>query len=134
MTKDDMTMQILAAKKAAGMGWEALAEQVGLGSVFLTSACLGMNSLKPEFADKVCEVLGLSGEVSAALQEFPHKSWDKLVPTDPIILEHLGDAYMKINDREKALEYYNRSLKHQKKDKEKIEKKIQSLTEKGSES
>ena len=26
MTKDDMTMQILAAKKSAGMGWEQLAD------------------------------------------------------------------------------------------------------------
>ena len=58
----------------------------------------------------------------------------KLVADDPIILEHLGDAYIKMNDNKKALEYYNRSLKHQKKDKEKIEKKIQTLTEKGSES
>ena len=58
----------------------------------------------------------------------------KLVPNDPIVLEHLGDADIKINDSKKALEYYNRSLKHQKKDKEKIEKKIQTLTKKGSES
>ena len=37
-----------------------------------------------------------------------------------------------MNKKEKALEYYNRSLKQQKKDKKKIEKKIQTLTEKGS--
>lgn len=85
MTKDDMTLAILEAKKAAGMGWEALAEKVGLGAVFLTSACLGMNSLKPEQATKVCEALGLSEEVGAALQAFPHKSWEKIVPTDPVI-------------------------------------------------
>jgi cyanate lyase len=85
MTKDDMTLEILTAKKTAGMSWEALAGNVGLSPVFLTSACLGMNSLKPEQADKVCSVLGLSGEVSEALQAFPHKSWDKIVPTDPVI-------------------------------------------------
>jgi cyanate lyase len=85
MNKDDMTMAILAARKKLGMGWEDLSEAVGLAPVFLTSACLGMNSLKPEYADKVAAALGLDSAVSEALQEFPHKSWDKLVPTDPVI-------------------------------------------------
>ncbi len=85
MTKDDMTMAILAARKKLGMGWEELAAKVGLAPVFLTSACLGMNSLKPEYAEKVCEVLELDSAVSEALQAFPHKSWDKIVPTDPVI-------------------------------------------------
>ena len=85
MTKDDMTMAILAARKKLGVSWEDLSDKVGLAPVFLTSACLGMNSLKPEFADKVVEVLGLPAEVSTALQAFPHKSWDKIVPTDPVI-------------------------------------------------
>jgi cyanate lyase len=85
MTKDDMTMEILAARKKLGMSWEQLAEQVGLAPVFLTSACLGMNSLKPEYADKVAAVLELNADVAEALQVFPHKSWDKIVPTDPLI-------------------------------------------------
>ena len=85
MNKLEMTESIMAAKRASGLGWEAIAEKVGLAPVFLTSACLGMNSLQPEFADKTCEVLGLPSEVSEALQQFPHKSWDKLVPTDPVI-------------------------------------------------
>lgn len=85
MTKLEMTEAILAAKKSSGMGWEAIAEKAGLAPVFLTSACLGMNSLKSEVADKVCSALSLPAEVSEALQAFPHKSWDKLVPTDPVI-------------------------------------------------
>lgn len=85
MKKIEMTEVIMAAKTKTGLGWEAIAEKVGLAPVFLTSACLGMNSLKPEFADKVCEVLGLPAGVSTALQQFPHKSWDKAVPTDPVI-------------------------------------------------
>jgi len=85
MNKLEMTEAILAAKTASGKGWEAIAEQVGLAPVFVTSACLGMNSLKPEYADKLCKALSLPDEVSAALQAFPHKSWDKLVPTDPVI-------------------------------------------------
>ena len=31
------------------------------------------------------EALGLGADVSAALQEFPNKKWDQLVPTDPVI-------------------------------------------------
>ena len=85
MKKIDMTEEILAARQASGLDWEALAEKVGLSSVFLTSACLGMNSLQKEPADKVCEALDLPAEISVALQEYPHKSWDKTVPTDPVI-------------------------------------------------
>ena len=85
MDKIAMTEAIMVAKAEAGLGWEDIAEKVGLAPVFLTSACLGMNSMKPEFADKLCEVLSLPTEVSAALQVFPHKEWDKAVPTDPLI-------------------------------------------------
>jgi cyanate lyase len=83
--KIEMSEAIITAKGRAGLGWEAIAEKVGLAPVFLTSACLGMNSLKPAYADKLCELLGLPPEVSIALQQFPHKSWDKGIPTDPVI-------------------------------------------------
>jgi cyanate lyase len=85
MNKIEMTEAIITAKTKSGLGWEDIADKVGLAPVFLTSACLGMNSLKPEFADKVCEALGLPSEVSIALQQFPHKSWDKTIPTDPVV-------------------------------------------------
>ncbi|WP_022949687.1 cyanase [Methylohalobius crimeensis] len=84
MNKLEMTEKIMAAKSEIGLGWEAIAEQVGLSPVFLTSACLGMNSLKPEFADRLCQILGLPAEISSALQAFPHKHWDQ-IPTDPVI-------------------------------------------------
>lgn len=85
MNNDDMTVTIIEAKKESGMAWEEIAEKVGLNPVFLTSACFGMNSLKPEHAVKLCEVLSLADDVSVTLQEFPHKNWDKLIPTDPVI-------------------------------------------------
>lgn len=85
MNKISMTETIIAAKLASGMSWEDLSAKAGLSSVFLTSACLGMNSLKKEYADKVCEALGLDAEVSTALQAFPHKKWDQVIPTDPLI-------------------------------------------------
>lgn len=85
MNKIEMTEAIIIAKKSAGMSWEEIAEKVELGSVFLTSACLGMNSLKPAYADKLCEVLGLDSDVSTVLQEYPNKKWEQTVPTDPLI-------------------------------------------------
>jgi cyanate lyase len=85
MKKIEMTETIMAAKNRSGLGWEEIAHKVGLAPVFLTSACLGMNSLKPEYAEKLCEVLGMPAEISENLQQFPHKSWDKTVPTDPVI-------------------------------------------------
>lgn len=85
MKKIEMTEEILAAKKSAGLSWEEIAEKVSLGSVFITSACLGMNSLKEEPAKKLCELLGLSAEIAETLQEYPTKTWEQTVPTDPVI-------------------------------------------------
>ena len=85
MKKIEMTEIILAAKQNSGMGWEEIADKVGLAPVFLTSACLGMNSMKAEYANKLCEVLSLNSDIATALETFPHKSWDKLIPTDPVI-------------------------------------------------
>lgn len=85
MDKLTMTETLINAKTQSGLSWEDIAAKVGLSPVFLTSACLGMNSLKTEYADKVCAALGLPAEVSVALQQFPHKKWDQAIPTDPVI-------------------------------------------------
>jgi len=85
MKKIAMTEEILSSKKVSGLSWEEIAEKVGVSPVFLTSASLGMNSLQKEQADKLCELLGLSAEISKTLQEFPHKKWEQTVPTDPLI-------------------------------------------------
>ena len=85
MTKEEMTETIIAAKMAKGITWEELAEQLGMGAVWLTSACFGMNSMKPEIADALCAALDLSPDVSAALQVFPNKAWDKAIPQDPVV-------------------------------------------------
>ncbi len=85
MNKIEMTEAIMTAKSKSGLGWEEIAAKVGLDPVFVTSACLGMNSLKAEYADKLCAALELPDEVSAALQLFPNKQWAQIVPTDPVI-------------------------------------------------
>jgi cyanate lyase len=85
MTKAEMRDAILTAKKAKGMTWEALSAAAGLSPEYVTSACLGMNHLDKANADALIEALGLDAEISTALQEFPNKKWDQMVPTDPLI-------------------------------------------------
>ena len=85
MTKNEMREAILNAKQTLSLSWEDLGQAVGLSPEFTCSACLGMNSLGKEAADGLCGVLELSPEVSTALQGYPLKDWDKVVPTDPLI-------------------------------------------------
>jgi cyanate lyase len=85
MTKQEMTECILAAKKAKGLTWEAIAGHLDKGVTWVTSVCLGMNSMPEQTARRLCEILELDNGVCAALQEFPHKSWKHAVPQDPVI-------------------------------------------------
>lgn len=85
MTKTEMTAMILAAKQAKGMSWEAIADSIAMSPVWTTSACLGMNSMPEKYATALCETLDLPDDAGAALQVCPHKSWDKTIPTDPLI-------------------------------------------------
>lgn len=85
MTKIEMTEKIMLAKHQKGTSWQAIAAATELSEVFVTSACLGMNSLKPEPAEKLCAFLKLDSSVSEALQTCPHKTWEQTVPTDPLI-------------------------------------------------
>ena len=85
MNKLEMTETIIATKLAKGLSWEGIAESIGMGTVWVTSACLGMNSMPAEPAAKLCEVLELSDEVKTALMAFPTKTWDQQVPQDPLI-------------------------------------------------
>ena len=85
MKKVEMSEEIILARKNANMSWEELSDKVGLSATFLTSACLGMNSLKKEPAEKLCEVLGLREDVASTLQEYPNKTWDFTIPQDPLV-------------------------------------------------
>jgi cyanate lyase len=85
MDKVAMTEAIIVAKESKQLSWEKIGEAIGMSPVWATSSCLGMNSMPKENADSLCEFLGLSTEVSLALQQFPTKVWDQSVPTDPLI-------------------------------------------------
>lgn len=85
MNKLEMKEAILEAKSQKGLTWTEIAKAAGLAKEYVCSACLGMNHLEKQPAHAVAKVLGLDGEVSTALQSFPHKSWPQTVPTDPVI-------------------------------------------------
>ncbi|MCL7751396.1 cyanase [Guyparkeria hydrothermalis] len=85
MTKQALTDLILEKKTALGLSWADIASGVDLSPTFVTSACLGMNSLKPEFADKLIAILELPAEAKAAIEACPMKTWEQTVPTDPLI-------------------------------------------------
>lgn len=85
MSKHELTDLILKQKADLGLSWAAIANAVGLSPTFVTSASLGMNSLKPEHADKLIAVLELPADAKAAITACPMKVWDQAVPTDPLI-------------------------------------------------
>ncbi|KZY28411.1 MULTISPECIES: cyanase [unclassified Oleiphilus] len=85
MKKEEVIEAIVLAKKSKELTWEGMAEEVGMGSVWLTSACLGMNSMPEDVADKVCALLDLPDEAKPALMEYPTKTWDQSIPQDPLI-------------------------------------------------
>ena len=85
MNKEQMTDAIIAVKTEKSLTWEAMGEALGMSPVWITSACLGMNSAPPEKAAAITEYLGLGEEVKTALEAFPTKIWDQAVPTDPLI-------------------------------------------------
>ena len=85
MTKADVTGMIMEKKRAGGTTWAEIAAMAGLSEVFATSACLGMNSMPREAADKLATGLGLPQEAAVVLAEFPKKMFEQAVPTDPCI-------------------------------------------------
>jgi cyanate lyase len=85
LTKDDVALIILAAKKKAGMTWEEIADKISMSAVWTHSACVGMNAMPKEKAQSLVQVLGLPQEVIEVLAESPTKVWEQTVPTDPCI-------------------------------------------------
>lgn len=85
MNKQMMKEAILDAKSEKSLKWKDIAKAAGLSEEYVCSACLGMNHLEKQQADAVVGILGLGNDVSSALQEFPHKSWNQTIPTDPVI-------------------------------------------------
>lgn len=85
MNKADVTEIIILAKNAKNLTWEAIAEKMGMGPVWVTSACLGMNSMPEDAATKLCQILELDAATKTVLMQYPTKTWEQEVPKDPLI-------------------------------------------------
>ena len=85
MNKLELTEAIIIAKKTRGLTWESIADELDMGVVWITSACLGMNSMPEQAAEKLCQLLELPAGSKVVLMEYPTKEWKKDVPQDPLI-------------------------------------------------
>ena len=85
LTKEDVTVLILKARKRAGLSWEAIAEAIGMSPVWTHSASTGMNAFTEQKARALVELLELPQDAVAVMTESPTKVWDQTVPTDPCI-------------------------------------------------
>jgi cyanate lyase len=85
LMKEDVTVQIIEAKKKGGLTWEGIAEAIDMSPIFTHSACMGMNAFPADKAVALAKLLGLSEEAVSVLEESPTKVWEQAVPTDPCI-------------------------------------------------
>jgi cyanate lyase len=85
MDKVTMTEAIIGAKLKKDLTWEKIGADLEMSPVWLTSACLGMNSAPADMAQAIADYLDLGPEVVTALVAYPTKIWDQAVPTDPLI-------------------------------------------------
>ncbi|MEQ8824821.1 MAG: cyanase [Filomicrobium sp.] len=82
----EMTEAIMVAKVTKGVTWSQIAAAAGFSEVFVTSACLGQNSMPADAAKKLVAFLGLGPEVEFALQSCPKKAQTAdSVSKDPLI-------------------------------------------------
>lgn len=86
-------------------------------------------ALRPDdgyITDSLGWVFFRKGDYAQALKHLMRAS--QLVPEDPVIQEHVGDAYRELEKHEDALEYYRRSLELKKKsEQEGLIRKIQEV-------
>lgn len=122
LTKSEVITLIRAAKREKKIGWSEIAAAAGGSEIFVTSACLGMNSLSEDASRKVVDLLGLPDEAAVVLAEYPTKQFEKTVPTDPciyrwyeitgvfgeafkeVVQEKFGDGIMSAIDFDMAVE------------------------------
>jgi cyanate lyase len=84
--KTALGKKIIALKKAKAITWNDIAARAGHAPVWTCAACLGQMSMTEETATAVGEMLGLSADEIAILQEIPYRgSLPTAVPTDPLI-------------------------------------------------
>src|SRR5918995_575530 len=86
MERQDVTAQVLAAKRRKGLSFTQIAEHTDADRVWLTAALHVRHPLSEEQASTVTELLDLPPESAAVLAEIPMRgSFNALSPADPTI-------------------------------------------------
>jgi cyanate lyase len=86
VSREAATAAALAAKAAKGMSFAEIAGHIDRHEVWTATALLGQATMSPEEAEKVGDVLGLDGQVVAALAQVPSRgAYDGKVPVDPLL-------------------------------------------------
>lgn len=86
LTRQEASTRILAARQEKGLTFEEIAKAVGRHKVWVTAALLGQATMSAQEAAAAVKILGLDGDVAAALQQIPAKgSLPAAVPVDPLL-------------------------------------------------
>lgn len=86
MKREICTEIVLEAKQDLGITYQQIADEIGRDIVWTTSAILGQNTFDEAEAKKVVKLLDLGTDVEKALQVFPSKGAQAIMPpTDPLI-------------------------------------------------
>ncbi|MGI9048096.1 MAG: cyanase [Rubrobacteraceae bacterium] len=86
MTREEVTQQILEARKRKGLAWTAIANKVGRDKVWTTAALMGQTQMGEDEAQVVVDLLDLDPDAIDVLQECPTRgSLAPTIPTDPLI-------------------------------------------------
>jgi cyanate lyase len=86
MNRQLLTETIVLRKHIKGITWKNLAEAIGRSPGFATAALLGQMSLSEDEAQKVGQLLDLSEDEIALLQQVPYRgSLPTAIPIDPLI-------------------------------------------------
>jgi cyanate lyase len=86
MDRNDVTGQILAAKRSKGLSFTQIAQDLGADRVWLTAALYGQHPLTADQSARLIELLDLPQQAADVLAEVPTRgSFASLPPTDPTI-------------------------------------------------
>ncbi len=87
MTREELTANILDAKRRKNLSWKQIAKAIGPGSPILyTAALLGQMTLTKDEANKLANLLELDVSEATQLTEPPYRgSLSTVPPTDPLI-------------------------------------------------
>jgi cyanate lyase len=86
MNRQLLTEKIVLRKYVKGINWKKLAEAIGRSPGFATAALLGQMSLSKDEAQRAGQLLDLSEDEIALLQQVPYRgSLPTAIPIDPLI-------------------------------------------------